>query len=117
MKPSPGDMVRITKNASELSGSYVLGYAIEGCTAKALSWQEYCDEVNRLEAKTDFEDLKRWMERTGKHFTFILLTDSPAPPGTRVEGADFTCIGERGALVLLKEDEFEIIESKEAGNT
>ena len=117
MKPSPGDMVRITKNVGELSASYYFGYVIEGCIAKTLSWEEYCDNVNRLEAKTDFEDLKRWMERTGKNFAFILITGSTAPPGTQVEGADYSTNGESGALVLLREDEFEIIEPKDAGNS
>jgi hypothetical protein len=114
MKPSPGDLVRITQNAWENlgAGSYTACYVIEGCIAKAVSWEEYCDYLRRQGDKSDFEDLKRWMERAGRNFTFILMTDAPAPQGMQVEGADFTFIGEKGAAVLLRENEFKGIEPK-----
>jgi len=115
MNPSPGDLVRITQNAWENlgAGSYCACYIIQGCIAKAISWEEYCDYLRRQGGKTDFEDLKRWMERANRNFTFILMTDAPAPPKTKVEGADFTFVGEKGAAVLLSEDEFEIIKPED----
>ena len=116
MKPSPGDLVRITQNVWENlgAGSYCACYVIQGCIAKAISWEQYCDYLQTHGDKTDFEDLKHWMERADRNFTVILMTDSPAPPGTQVEDADFTFMGEKGAAVLLREGEFEIIGPEEA---
>ncbi len=113
MKPTPGNYIRITKNVWEnlAAGSYCACYLLKGCIAKLLSWDEYCDYLRTHEENTDFDDLKRYMERSERHFNALLLTD--APQGIKEEkDADFNIKGRKGAVVLLAENDFKVINPK-----
>ncbi len=113
MKPLPGSYVRITENVWENlgAGSYSACYLLKGCIAKLLSWDEYCGYLRTYEQNTDLDDLKRYMQRSERHFNALLLTDAPQDIQEEKD-ADFNFKGKKGAAVLLAESDFEVIDPK-----
>jgi hypothetical protein len=79
MMISPGVMVRITQDAWESTNGPMLLEATEGSIAKAMSYEEYCDYINKRNGMNNLihlEHVKEWMKQ-GEQFPFMLIEVAP----------------------------------------